>query len=331
MTDIRSPISRARYVGAVGLVLLFITASAQLAAAKDAAYRPPRLPDGRPDLQGSWDQNNLTPLERMNGFGTLVIDATLAAKLEKLLESVAEDRSTPTEPTEFFNTRHLLPIRGELRSSLIVDPADGKLPWTAAKKDWGASARKGILGAMDGPEQRPNSERCLGNPAVQPPMLNNPGTNLHQIVQTKDAVVFISEWMGNARIIRINSVHAPAAVTSWLGDSIGWWEGDTLVVETKNFSPSDTGRVAPPNAFMISPRATVIERITRVSDKELDYAFTVDDPDYYTRVWKGESHFIRTDDPLFEYSCHEGNVSMTYILQGARVQDGQWPPAKREQ
>ena len=128
-----------------------------------------------------------------------------------------------------------------------------------------------VLNAMDGPEQRPASERCLGNPASQPPNLHNPGTNLHQILQTDDTVVFVAEWMNEARIIRLNSRHAPSAVTSWSGDSIGWWEGDTLVVETKYFTASDPGRVAGGLNFRVSPATTVVERITRVSADELNY------------------------------------------------------------
>lgn len=291
------------------------------ALARDDTYRPPRLSDGQPDLQGNWDNNDSTPLERMPGFSSLVITKEQANQLEGLIHNIAEDRSIPTEPTEFFNQRGVLPIRGELHSSIIVEPADGKLPWSPAFADWPAKTRRGVLAAMDGPEQRPNSERCLGNPASQPPHINNPGTNLHQIIQTKDTVLFISEWMNDTRVIRMNSKHAPAAVTSWLGDSIGWWEGDTLVVETTNFTASDTGRIAPPNVFLISPHAKVTERFTRVSPDEINYQFVVEDSECYTRSWKGETHFMRTHDRILEYSCHEGNRSLVYILQGARAQE----------
>jgi hypothetical protein len=144
---------------------------------------------------------------------------------------------------------------------------------------------------------------------------------MHQIVQTKDTIVFFTEVMHDARIIRLHATHAPAAVTSWLGDSIGWWEGDTLVVETKNFTSSDTGRAVPFVVYYVSPQTTVTERFTQVSDVELNYVFTVDDPLYYTRPWTGETHFMRNNDQMFEYSCHEGNYSLTYILQGARVRE----------
>lgn len=291
-----------------------------VAAAREK-FQVSRLPDGQPDLQGNWDHNDATPLERMPVAASLVITEAQAHEIERLLTAASEDRSTPTEPTEYFNERRILPLRGELRSSIIVAPGNGTLPWKPAFANWGVETRRRVLTAMDGPEQRPNSERCLGNPASQPPHLYNPGTNLHQIIQTRDHVVFLSEWVHEARIIRLHSTHVPAAITSWLGDSIGWWEGNTLVVETTNFTASDKGRMAQPNAFLISPRAKVTERFTRVSHDELEYAFSVEDDECYTQTWTGETHFSRTDDRLLEYSCHEDNRSMRYILQGARAHD----------
>jgi hypothetical protein len=307
------------------LLLTFVTLAfaAGAAFAKDTAYHPPRLADGHPDLQGFWDHTDATPLERPAGFSTLVIDADQAAQIERLIANVAEDRAIPTEPTEYFNERHVQPIRGELRSSIIIDPSDGRLPGTPAFKEWQTKARWSVVNALDGPEQRPTSERCLGSPASQPPHLYNPGTNLHQIVQTQDAVLLLSEAMGFARIVRLNAQHAPAAVTSWSGDSIGWWEGDTLVVETRHFTPSDIGRQAPSITFLVSPQATVTERITRVSNDELNYVFTVDDPTHYTRPWTGETHFMRSNDRPLEYACHEANYSLTFILQGGRTRDAQ--------
>lgn len=303
------------------LLLTLSVLAAGPAFAGDTTYRAPRLADGRPDLQGLWDHTDATPLERPTGVDTLVITAAQAAAIEHSMNVVYESRAFPTEPTEYFNERRIQPIRGVLHSSIIVDPADGRIPGTPLFKQWEAKARASVVNAMDGPEQRPTSERCLGNPAAQPPNLYNPGTNLHQIVQTQDAVVFIAEWMNDARVIRLNSKHRPAAVTSWSGDSIGWWEGDTLVVETKHFTPSDTGRLATGITFMVSPQATVIERITRVASDELNYVFTVEDPAYYARPWKGETHFMGTTDRLLEYACHEANYSLTFILQGARVRD----------
>lgn len=293
------------------------------ASAAVAAYRPPQLEDGHPDLQGVWDHVNATPLERPPGVATLTITGEQADAIARALDQVAEDRSKPTEPTEYFNERRLLPIRGELHSSIIVDPPDGRIPGTAAFKQWQVLARHNVVSAFDGPEQRPTSERCLGNPASQPPNLFNPGTNLRQIVQTRDAVVIESEVLHFARIVRLNAKHAPAAVTSWSGDSIGWWERDTLVVETKHFTPSDSGRVASGITFLVSPGATVTERITRVAEDELSYVFTVDDPANYTQPWTGETHLMRKDENMLEYACNEANYSLRFILQGGRAHDAE--------
>ena len=297
---------------------LAFVASATLAG---TVYEPPRLEDGRPDLQGVWDHVNATPLERPAGYDALAITAEQASAIGRALTQAAEDRSKPTEPTEYFNQRRVLPLHGQWRSSIIVDPVDGRIPGTPAFKEWQARARWEMLNGLDGPEQRPTSERCLGNPAAQPPNLFNPGTNLRQIVQTSTALVIVTEVMHYLRVVRMNARHAPAAVTSWAGDSIGWWEGDTLVVETQSFTPSDSGRVTPGMQFLVSPSATVTERITRVSDDEISYVFTVDDSSHYTQPWTGETHLMRTSDRMLEYACHEANYSLRFILQGGRALD----------
>jgi len=307
------------------LYLSVLTLASATALGDSKHSRPSRLPDGRPDLQGTWLHSNATPLVRPAGFSTLVISPEQAVAVEAMVSSVLFDPNVPNDPVSDITPRHVLPIRGTLRSSIVIEPKDGLIPGTALFKERAEKNRFNLLNAMDGPEQRPTSERCLGNPASQPPNLYNPGTNMHQIVQTKDTIVFFSESMHDARIIRLNAKHAPAAVTSWLGDSVGWWEGDTLVVETKYFTSSDTGRAVPFVLYYVSPETTVTERFTQVSDNELSYIFTVDDPVYYTQPWTGETHFLRSDDRMFEYSCHEGNYSLTNILQGARVRDGQWP------
>jgi len=302
---------------------LAVAAALSVLTAPSAAaeYRPPRLEDGHPDLQGVWDFVNATPLERPPGIATLTITPEQAADIDRALEQVAEDRSLPAENTDYFNHRRLLPIRGELHSSIIVDPPDGRIPGTAAFKQWQVQARANVIDALDGPEQRPTSERCLGNPASQPPNLFNPGTNLRQIVQTRDAVLIESEVMHFARVVRLNAQHSPAAVTSWSGDSIGWWEGDTLLVETKHFTPSDNGRVTAGITFLVSPDATVTERITRVAEDELSYVFTIDDPAHYTQPWTGETNLMRKNENLLEYACHEANYSLRFILQGGRARD----------
>ena len=210
--------------------------------------------------------------------------------------ALAEDRATPTEPTEYFEDLRIEPIRGELRSSLIVDPANGRIPGNDLFRTQLAQARAEIFTAMDGVEQRPAPERCLGSQTMQPPLIAiRAGVNLHQIVQAKDTFLLLSEFVHSARIIRLNSRHVPASMSSWLGDSIGRWEDDTLVVETRGFTPSDRLRMGP-NSFLVSPRTAVTERYARVADDRIDYTFTVDDPTFYTQPWTGESHFMRRDE-----------------------------------
>ena len=304
-------------------VLLILSCSA---VAKEQLYRPPRLDTGQPDMQGVWIRSNSTPLQRLPGFTTLVIDEAQSAKLLAALEARAEDRNTPTEPTEYFEAFALEPIRGQLRSSIIVDPPSGLVPGTDLFRQHLAKAGASVLSAMDGPEQRPAPERCLGSQTVQPPILSiRNGVNLHQIVQTADSFLFVSEFIGAARIIRLGSKRPPAAITSWLGDSIGRWEGDVLVVETRGFTPSDHLRSGggQSNSFLVSPLTLVTEHFARVAEDRIDYSFQVEDPTYYTQPWKGESHFLRRHEPMLEYACHEANYSLVHILEGARERDRQ--------
>jgi hypothetical protein len=300
-------------------VLLILSSAV---AAKEQAYAPTRLENGQPDMQGVWVASNATPLQRPPGFTALLIDEAQAAKLLAALDARAEDRTTPTEPSEYFDTVTMEPIRGQLRSSLIVNPADGLIPGNDLYKQQLAQGVANVLTAADGPEQRPAAERCLGSTTVQPPILSiRNGVNLHQIVQTADAFVFASEFVSATRIVRLNSKPWPTAVTSWLGDSIGRWEGNVLVVETRGFTPSDRLRLGQGNNFMVSPRTVVTERFVRVAAHRIDYSFVVDDPTYYTQPWSGESHFLRRDEQLLEYACHEANYSLVHILEGARELD----------
>ena len=302
-------------------VLVMLSCSA---VANEQSYRAPRLDNGQPDMQGVWVASNSTPLQRPSGFSTLVIDEAQAAKLLATVSARFEDRSTPTEPTEYFDPHSIERVRGQLRSSIIVDPPDGLIPGNDLFKLHAARARAAVLSAMDGPEQRPAAERCLASQTTQPPILAiRNGVNLHQIVQTASSFVFVSEFVGAARIVRLNSPRAPAAITSWLGDSIGRWEGDVLIVETRGFTPSDHFRMGSTGDFLVTPATVVTERFVRVAPDSIDYTFTVEDPTYYTRPWTGESHFLRRDEPLLEFACHEANYSLVHILEGARERERQ--------
>ena len=152
-------------------------------------------------------------------------------------------------------------------------------------------------------------------------MQHVPTLNLHQIVQTPDAVLIQSEWNREARIVRMNARHNPAALVSWLGDSIGRWEGDTLVVETRHFSSSSRLRSTAMIYFLVSPATVVTERFTRTADDELRYEFTVADPTWYTTTWKGLNHLRRSSETIFEFACHEGNYAVRFVLQGMRARE----------
>jgi hypothetical protein len=294
------------------------------AAANAGDYRAPRLPDGQIDMQGVWSHTNLTPLERPADLSTLVITPAEAAAIEAKINARNDDLSRPAEPALYFDKRTVEPIRGQLRSSIIVEPANGLIPGNALFKELAAKTKASVLTAFDGPEERPGSERCLSSPSAAPPVTLVPASDLRQIIQTTNAIAIVSEELHEARVIRMNAKHAPAAVTSWLGDSIGWWEADTLVIETTHFAPTSATRAGPSSLFFVSPQSVVIERIKRVSPDELSYSFSVNDPMYYTREWRGETIFKRSSSQLIEYACHEGNYSLTYVLQG-RERDAQAP------
>jgi hypothetical protein len=222
-------------------------------------------------------------------------------------------------------------IDGRKRTSIVVEPLNGRIPAPTPGARQRLSARVaqptsdqpesndaglGNPNAYDDPEQRPLAERCLlgfgstsGPPAL--PVLYN---NLHQIVQTKDSVMILTEMNHDARIARINGKHAPSSVRSWMGDSIGWWEGDTLVVETTNFTDNTRFRGS-------TGKLRVTERFSRIDARALLYRFTVEDPDTWAQTWTGEYTWPATDDLLYEYACHEANYALGNILSGARLRE----------
>lgn len=303
-----------RYIYVCGLLAAAVTAHA-------GEYRPPRLADGHVDLQGVWSHRNITPLERPAELKSFVITRDEAAQLQARLFAKTNDQSKPGEPAEYFWDRGIEPIRGEYRSSIITDPADGKIPGNDRFKSLAKATGAAVLTAFDGPEARPGSERCLTAPSAAPPVTVVPAADLRQIVQTQGAIVIASEELHEARVVRMNTQHAPAAIVSWLGDAIGWWEGETLVIETKYFAPTSAARAGPGMLFFVGPDTTVTERITRVAKDELSYVFTVEDPHYYTQPWKGETRFGRSDERMLEYACHEGNYSLPFALMSARALD----------
>ncbi|HET9449017.1 MAG TPA: hypothetical protein VFO35_22290 [Steroidobacteraceae bacterium] len=298
-------------MGALTTLLVIVTASA-------STYTPPRLEDGRPDLQGNWVAYNRTPLARPDWLTELYITEAQAREIEARGAARERDLSVPNETPEFFDERRVARIGGKLRSSIIIDPPDGRIPGTPLMREKIQAFRKQNNEDMDGPERRPLWERCLSSWASHPPMLAIGFTNLHQIVQTSDAVVFHSESLHDARILRLTGAHPPAAVDSFGGASIARWNGDTLEVETRNFKP-DQNRAGD---FLISSQTVVVERFTLTSHDELNYRFTISDPVHYTQPWTGETQYLRSNEPIFEDACHEGNYSLKHILEGGRVRDG---------
>lgn len=318
--------------------------AALCAEASAQAWKPPRTSLGQPDLQGVWTNDSLTKLERSRQFDHLVLTDAEVKRAEQQREASntrADGRVDPTigAPTDrnanagynnFWMDRssRIGRVRGQPRSSWIVEPADGRIPYSPAGRAL-IKTREAELG-YNGPEQRPLPDRCLL--ALQrngPPIVNGLYNNHTQIVQGPDHVVIVSEMMQNARIIPFVGVKAAASQTGGLfGDARAHWEGDALVILSTGFS-SDRGREALP-AFL-SPTAKVTERFTRVAEGELLYEFTVDDPVYYSQPWRGEETFWNDGEQMYEFACHEGNYALAGILRGARVLEAKGLPVDQTQ
>jgi hypothetical protein len=325
----------------VPVVTMAAAASAMLSAAAQTApmANPPRTADGRPDLQGFWSNQSVTTLTRSASIPNVVLSPAEAKELEsKFTWNVNEasqrglvdvDKPPPGGTGAQFATtgynafwldhgRTYATVKGEIRSSWLTDPPSGRLP---TRPDAQRAQNAGGYGTFDGPETRPLAERCIisysrsGGPVMQNSLYNNN----YQIVQTPGHVMIDVEMNHDARIVRLvankaAAKHTPVAIQPWFGDSMGWYEGDTLVVETINVNPKQRGAV-------MSPKGKMTERFTRWSEDEILYEFTVEDPDMYTATWKGEMSLHRSKEPLYEYACHEGNYALHGILAGARVQE----------
>ncbi len=298
---------------------------ASLALAAPASSQTLRTPDGHPDLQGLWLNDTATPLERpaaLAGRASFTpeeaaayeqryqVDRTVALSRNKDFELDASASDLDT-----YEPGKVLPGG---RTSMITDPPTGLVPPLTPEAAQRFRERNQHLEAhyAENPEDLRPAERCLivANSYV-PPLLPAFYNNTLQIVQTRDAVVILSEQIHDARVISLTRrTHLPASIQPWAGDSIGRWEGDTLVVDTTNFSPRTTLRGSGTGLH-------VVERFSLKNGNTLRYQFTVDDPASFTRAWAGDSEMTRTEGPMFEYACHEGNYSMSNILSGARFQE----------
>jgi hypothetical protein len=318
-------------------VATLLCASASAVAAEK--YQAPRTSWGTPDLQGTWTNASLTSLERDDMFkGKPAMTEAEAAEFERTnaFAQLSAADAKPTDPSHKvtagsdpggYNAFWLDPgtklavVNGEARTSFIVDPSNGKVPYSPAGQKAFVAARAAMN--FDGPENRALGERCLlgFGSTSGPPMLPDVYNNNYQIVQTRDTVTILVEMVHDARIVRIDGRHLPPNMTPWLGDSIGHWEGDTLVVETTNLNPGQKAHYGIKQRYYLPPTGKVVERFTRVSTGEILYQFTVEDGTAYTQPWKGEVPLRATNDHIYEYACHEGNYALPGILAGAREQE----------
>jgi hypothetical protein len=335
-----------KYLGLATAVLLgagnwAIAAEPVKAATK---YKAPRTEFGQPNLQGMWTNATLTPLEREAKYGDkLALTPAEAAAIEQEQQEFRDEADKPTDPSLGIKDlpkdcgggfsgvdcgynnfwvdpgTKLINLHGKLRTSIIIDPPNGRMP---ARTPAGQAQITRMYAAFrsgtgsDGPESRPLGERCLMSfdSSAGPPMLPLLYNNNYQIVQTKDTVMIHVEMVHDTRIIRLNGKPRPANVRQWMGDSIGRWEGDTLVIETTGFRRDQSFRGT-------SQNAKFTERLTRISPNQIDYKFTVEDPDNFTKPFTGELAFNATQEKMYEYACHEGNYALPGILAGARQQE----------
>ena len=314
--------------------------SAASLAQSTSAYSVPLTEYGHPDLQGLWSDRTRTPFERPTALGTkrnyteeeieeLIAAARRAA--EGVQQPLDANRGAPplgetitNQPDLNFNgfVTDYVPVNGEFRTSIIIEPENGRLPYKDdPPMDIFAKRAAAGFGAFDGPENRPPNERCLGIPGqlplIMPLGIDGPWRNL-QIVQNHDYVLIYGEYHVTARIVRLNSSHHDPAYAKFYGDSIGHWEGSTLVVHTKSFKPDQSDR-----RLRSSGVLEITERFTPVSQSELLFEYQITDPEIYTETVTAQMTLQRmpAGQKLYESACHEGNYSLPSILAGARRQE----------
>jgi hypothetical protein len=307
------------------LASLAIVIAAPLCA-QTKTWTVSRTPDGQPDLQGIWTNATITPLERPAMFATkLTVTDAEASKFEhQNNDTLYVDRRGATAEADrdhaynslFFDRgTEMARVDGVKRTSLIIDPPDGRVPPLtpeARQRNAGRARNR-----FDGPEDRPLGERCLlgFGSTSGPPMLPVLYNNNYQIVQSAATIMILVEMVHDVRMIHLDRrQHLPPNIRQWLGDSIGHWESDTLVVDTTNFTDKTRFRGSGENLH-------VIERLTPVDPKTILYKVTIDDPATFAKPWTAEYPFLATPGPIYEYACHEGNYALGDILAGARADE----------
>lgn len=316
-----------RIISLIGAAAILMGVS-QLNAAE---YEAPKTAFGVPDVQGVWNYKTRTSLQRPETYnGELEVDeATMLEKMVSTPDYLAFLEATGAEAPGDHNVGGyngfwitpgdtLASMNGKFRTSLIVEPVDGQIPWKEEGQAVRRSQQSGLpmgLAESDGPEGRTLSDRCLVSFASTAPFMSSLYNNHMQIVQSPTHVVLLAEMVHNARVVRIGQQFRDLPYEQWLGDSIGYYEGDELVIETMNFNPWQVDKER-----LISRNVKLTERFSRVADDKLHYSFTIEDPEIYTQPWTAEMPMY-TGENLYEYACHEGNYAMPAILAGARRQE----------
>ena len=321
------------------LFALLLTAAAAVALAPLPALAQsadaPRTPWGKPDLQGVWNFATLTPMERpaaLAGKERLTEEdvANIVAQSAQLTEFLSEsgtgagDARTGTYDEFWFDFGS--DVSADRRTSLVVDPPTGRIPDLTPVARERMAARRAYLAdhPADSWEDRNLAERCLVGFNIGPPMAPSAYNNIFQMFQTEDHVVILNEMVHDARIVPLDGRdHLDPSVRQWLGHSRGYWDGDTLVVETANFRDETNFRG-------VTGDMRLVERFTRAGGDTLLYEFTVNDPRTYVRPWTAEVPMALSPNPTYEYACHEGNYGLEGILGGTRVEEREAAAAARD-
>ena len=292
------------------------------AGAQEGASEAPRTAWGAPDLQGVWDFRTATPLERPEQLAgrDVLTDEEAAEVIEQLAERwtrLAEGNESDPGAYNQFWFDYGTSVTDDRRTSLIVDPPDGRIPALTSDGETRAAARRDRRRdhPSDSWADRGIAERCILGFNAGPPMESSAYNNIMQVFQTADHVVIYNEMVNDSRIVPLDGrPHLPGDVQQWRGDSRGRWESDTLVIDTTNFTGKTSFRGS-------GPGLRLVERLTRVDDDTLLYEYTVDDPATFDRPWSVAMPMKQSADPVFEYACHEGNYGMEGILAGARADE----------
>lgn len=317
-------------ITAASLQLAPTTVAARSMIAKLPATQsrtPLRTRDGQPDLHGYWTNDTFTPLERPPELAgkEFFTEAEAASEFKKRLDRYLAQPKNDIHYDDAIWQGETYDKEPNRRTSLIFDPPNGRLPPLTAEAAKRLAARAAVQQARpaDSAESRSLAERCISWGNVGPPMLPPTYNANLQILQTRNYVVIFHEMIHDTRVIPLDGrPHLSPSIRLLAGDSVGHWEGETLVVDTTNFTGKTNFRGAPRSTrqdIFASDALHVVERFTRTDPNRIRYQFTVDDPATWTSTWSGEIPLRQFDGPLFEYACHEGNYGLPNILRGARA------------